>query len=99
MGAGSLDESREEKIMQKFWYFLAVVICSILTAMGALFAIIFVLSLPEMLDDIGETGVSTALDTAILSFGVMALSWWQYRYRHVVYPQFKRPAGEVRKGV
>ncbi|MCP1638281.1 hypothetical protein [Kerstersia gyiorum] len=85
--------------MQKFWYFLAVVICSILTAMGALFAIIFVLSLPEMVGDIGETGVSTALDTAILSFGVMALSWWQYRYRHVVYPQFKRSAGEVGKGV
>lgn len=85
--------------MQKFWYFLAVTICSILTAMGALFAVIFVLSLPDMVGDIGESGISKAFDTAILSFGVMALSWWQYRYRHVVYPQFKRAAGEVRKDV
>lgn len=85
--------------MQKFWYFLAVVICSILTAMGALFAVIFVLALPEMVGDIGKNGISTALDTTILSFGVMALSWWQYRYRHVVYPQFKRVVGEVKEDV
>lgn len=86
-------------MMQKLWYFLAVVVCSVLTVMGAIFAVIFVLSLPEMVRDIGEHGISTALDTAILSFGVMTLSWWQYRYRHVVYPQFKQGSRAMRNGV
>jgi len=90
VGAESVIEGEKEEIMRKFWCCLAITICSILTVMGVLFAVIFVLSLPELMADIGDSGIQRTLDTAILSVGVMALSWWQYRYRHVVYPQFKR---------